>query len=91
MVYMTTQWIEGHVFRQNVWNHFAKDGRRTNNNLEGWHHRINNSTTKAHKNIFEVVKMLKNYQSVTEVRNAQLDRHWSGQPQNRFTLSLKPE
>jgi hypothetical protein len=37
--YVTTQWIEGGLtLRQ--WNHFGSQGPRTNNHVEGWHHRL---------------------------------------------------
>jgi len=83
MDYITTQWIEGRVFQPHVWNHFDNDGRRTNNNLEGWHHKMNNIAEKSHPNIFEVIKILKREQSVTEVKVAQLHGHWRAPPRKR--------
>ncbi|XP_071118353.1 uncharacterized protein [Haliotis cracherodii] len=71
MDYITTTWVEG-SWSKDLWNHFGNQGRRTNNNLEGWHHHLNKSA-QTHPNIFEVVNLLK--QSLTEVRVEQLGAH----------------
>ena len=34
------------------------EGHRTNNHLEGWHHKLNKPAQKSHPNIFEVVQLL---------------------------------
>ncbi|XP_046339071.2 uncharacterized protein LOC124120313 [Haliotis rufescens] len=74
MDYVTTTWVEG-SWSKDLWNHFGNQGRRTNNNLEGWHHHLNKSAQKTHPNIFEVVNLLKREQSLTEVRVEQLGAH----------------
>ncbi|XP_067676243.1 uncharacterized protein [Haliotis asinina] len=62
MDYVTTTWIEG-PWSPTMWNHFGNDGHRTNNNLEGFHHKINRVAAKKHPNIYEVVGLLKSPRS----------------------------
>lgn len=58
--YVTTQLIEGRVFTPNQWNHFSNDGRRTNNNLESRHHKMNTIAEKSHpKQTYEVINIIK--------------------------------
>ena len=47
--------------------------RRTNNNLEGWHLRLNRAIGKAHANIYEFVSKLIREQGCTETLLAQLN------------------
>ena len=75
MDYVTTTWIEG-LWPMHMWNHFGNEGHRTNNHLEGWHHKLNKLAQKSHPNIFEVVQLLQREQSVNEVKVKQLDGHW---------------
>lgn len=82
MDYVTTTWIEGQ-WSPAVWNHFGNDGYRTNNHLEGWHHKLNQVVKKMHPNIFEIVKLLKREQSITEVKMKQLGGHWRAPPRKR--------
>jgi len=88
MDYVTSQWIEGRVFSQEKWNHFSNDGRRTNNNLEGWHHKINTIADKCHPNIYEVLNIIKREESVKQVKVAQLDGHWRAPPQKRRYVNI---
>ena len=61
MDYVTNTWIEG-PWNPGMWNHFGNGNYRTNNYLEGWHHKINQVAKKSHPNIFEVVGLLKREQ-----------------------------
>lgn len=72
MDYVTEFWIEG-AWDQQVWNHHHTDGARTNNNVEGWHHRMNSIAGKSHPNLFEFVRIIKREQSVTETKISQLE------------------
>ena len=71
--YVTTSWVEG-PYEKPMWNHFGNTGHRTNNNIEGWHHKLN-SMTSCHPNIFDFIKLIKCEQSGTEVKMAQLRSH----------------
>ncbi|XP_046547382.1 uncharacterized protein LOC124257380 [Haliotis rubra] len=64
---VTSTWIEG-SWPLSMWNHFGNDGHRTNNNLEGWHHKINKFAKKTHPNIYELVRLIQKEQSVAEVK-----------------------
>lgn len=68
--YVTENWIEG-SWRRTTWNHFDTEKLRTNNNVEGWHHRINVLAKKGHPNIFEFLTMIRNEQAMTEIKIAQ--------------------
>ena len=50
MDYVTNTWIEGPC-NPEMWNHFGNGNHRTNNHLEGWHHKINQVAKKSHPNI----------------------------------------
>jgi len=82
MDYVTTTWIEGQ-WSPAMWNHFGNDGHRTNNHLEGWHHKLNQVVKKAHPNIYDMIRLLKREQSITEVKVSQLDGHWRQPPRKR--------
>lgn len=63
--YFECTWLNGQ-FWLTTWNVFMEDGRRTNNNLEGWH----KITGKSHLNIFEMFELFK--QASTEFGLRQL-------------------
>ena len=46
--------------------------RRTNNNLEGWHLRLNRAVEKSHANIYEFILTLIKEQGATETLLAQI-------------------
>ena len=82
MDYVTNTWIEG-PWNPEMWNHFGNGNHRTNNHLEGWHHKINQVAKKSHPNIFEVVGLLKREQSSVEVKLQQLHGHWQAPARKR--------
>ena len=51
---------------------YVRVQRRTNNNLEGWHLRLNRSVGKSHANIYEFVSKLIREQECTETLLAQV-------------------
>ncbi|XP_046546753.1 uncharacterized protein LOC124256830 [Haliotis rubra] len=63
MDYVTTTWVEGRQFGPEVWNLFGNPGHQTNNDVEGWNHKINKLVRKSHPNVFEVVKLFQREQS----------------------------
>ena len=67
--YFEHYWIE--VVDHKLWNMYGVQ-RRTNNNLEGWHLRLNRSVGKAHANIYEFVSKLIREQGCTETLLAQV-------------------
>lgn len=70
--YMVETWLEG-LFSRTSWNHFDTDGHRTTNHLEGWHHKLNRLTMKAHPNVFELIAVLQTEQAANEVKILQLE------------------
>jgi hypothetical protein len=56
-------WVEGHRF---LWNHYQTEGPRTTNHLEGWHNKIKKKVHRAHPNIYLIIEVLQNTQTVTE-------------------------
>ena len=82
MDYVTNASIEG-PRNPEMWNHFGNDNHRTNNHLEGWHHKINHTAKKSHPKIVELIGLLKCEQSAVQVKLQQLDRHWRAQVQKR--------
>ena len=67
--YVTEYWVEGDRQR---WNHFTNQGPRTNNNVEGWHSRINKKLNHGHPNIFQLIELLQKEQATTEATRIQL-------------------
>ncbi|VDI61105.1 Hypothetical predicted protein [Mytilus galloprovincialis] len=63
--YVTEYWVETN---RHLWNHYDTVGPRTNNHLEGWHHKLKNHVEHPHPNIFNLVKLLKKQQAAIEVR-----------------------
>jgi hypothetical protein len=56
--YMVDQWLDN-TSMKNVWNCY-NERHRTNNGLEGWHHKLNKDVNKSHPNILELLEHLKN-------------------------------
>ena len=67
--YFENYWID--VVDNKLWNMYGVQ-RRTNNNLEGWHLRLNRAIGKAHANIYESVSKLITEQGSTENLLAQI-------------------
>ena len=50
--YYEDTWLNG-SFPIASWNHYATEGPRTNNHVEGWHKKLNVAAGKTHPNVFE--------------------------------------
>jgi hypothetical protein len=59
------------TFRPQMWNVYDVDI-RTTNDLEGWHHKMNNLLRKHHPNIWALLTAIREEQSVTEVTVQQI-------------------
>jgi hypothetical protein len=58
--YYTDTWIdEGCLFPRGLWNYYDFSGARTNNGLEGWHHRLNSNVATSTPNIYVVIDEFK--------------------------------
>ena len=55
--YVNETWVEGNEWRPQHWSVFDRDI-RTNNDLEGWHHRLNNRAQKSNLRFYALVKLL---------------------------------
>lgn len=59
--YVTSYWVEGN---RDLWNHYATEGPRTTNHLEGWHGKLKKLVKAPHPNIFNMVKLLQHEEAV---------------------------
>ncbi|XP_042912942.1 uncharacterized protein [Parasteatoda tepidariorum] len=53
------------AFHMSIWNHYESGNERTNNNLEGWHSKINKRAS-SRLNIFAMITLLRSIQAETE-------------------------
>ena len=76
IVYMERTWIlsDAALFPRHIWNHFDNTGPRTNNHLEGFHHRLNRRLRVAHPNIHELILVFKAFQQENELGQERLLR-----------------
>ena len=58
--YFVRTYFEGSCFPVSFWNHFLTDGPRTNNNIEGYNHRLKLFVGAANPNIYKVLTIFKN-------------------------------
>ncbi|XP_071105344.1 uncharacterized protein [Haliotis cracherodii] len=56
---VTTTWVEGRQFGPEIWNHFGNQGHRTNNNVEGWNHKLNKLTGRAIRTFLKLLRYFK--------------------------------
>ncbi|CAF3482734.1 unnamed protein product [Rotaria sp. Silwood2] len=58
--YVTDTWIDPDaLFPKKLWNYYSFHGLRTNNGLEGWHHRLNSNVGATNPNLFLVLEEIK--------------------------------
>lgn len=67
--YFNRQWLTN--IRTSMWNVYGVT-RRTNNDVEGWHHRLNTMLSRHHPNIWQVIRCLQDEQASMEVTRAQI-------------------
>ena len=63
--YYKKTWLDGD-FPMCMWNVHA-DETRTNNAIEGWHHRLNGRIARAHPNTHQLVATIKEEQAATDM------------------------
>jgi len=82
--YMVINWVDDDArFPLPMWNHNSTIGTRTNNNLEGFHHRLNNSLSHRHPNIFRFIETIKKVESAERAKLAQLSVGAAPPPRKR--------
>lgn len=81
--YYEDTWLNGNVPIAS-WNHYATEGPRTNNHVEGWHKKLNTVAGKTHPNVFEIVKVFQQEQAMTEVALQQLAVGGAIRRRNKF-------
>jgi hypothetical protein len=59
---LDTLFSEYSLFTIDLWTHCYNLGPRTNNNLEGFHSKINRLLKKAHPNIYQILNYIKKIQ-----------------------------
>ncbi|XP_071109021.1 uncharacterized protein [Haliotis cracherodii] len=72
--YMVINWVDDDArFPIPLWNHHQTAGPRTNNNLEGFHHRLNRTLPHRHPIIYQFVEVIKKIECADRTKIAQLD------------------
>ena len=69
ITYFEHTWLGGQ-FAPAKWNVYSEKSPRTNNNLEGWHTKVQKVVGKNHLNIFEIIELFK---KVNRSRNQAVD------------------
>ena len=57
--YTDTRIEDGCLFPRHLWNYYDFNGPRTNNGLEGWHHRLNSNIATSNPNLYVTIDELK--------------------------------
>ncbi len=80
--YVINTWIDEiyGLFNRHIWPHFANNGARTNNSLEGFHFKLNNFMGEMHPNILELISIFQKIQNENEIEFQHLMN--SGKPKN---------
>ncbi|XP_046378457.1 uncharacterized protein LOC124150561 [Haliotis rufescens] len=72
--YMVINWVDDDArFPIPLWNHHQTAGPRTNNNLEGFHHRLDRTLPHRHPNIYRFVEVIMKIECADRTKIAQLD------------------
>ncbi|XP_071114546.1 uncharacterized protein [Haliotis cracherodii] len=72
--YIVTTWVDhGARFPLTLWNHHSTTGPRTNNNLEGFHNRLNRGLPRRHGNIYRFVEVVRKVEQAERAEILQLD------------------
>ncbi|XP_046552941.1 uncharacterized protein LOC124262479 [Haliotis rubra] len=72
--YIVTTWVDDDArFPIPLWNHHRNVGPRTNNNLEGFHYRMNKTLTHHHPNIYRFVELLKQIEKSESAKMRQIN------------------
>ncbi|XP_067665000.1 uncharacterized protein [Haliotis asinina] len=72
--YIVSTWVDDDArFPIQLWNHPLTVGPRTNNNLEGFHSRLNQTLPHRHPNIFRFTEVIKKIEAADKAKIAQLE------------------
>ncbi|XP_046554198.1 uncharacterized protein LOC124263590 [Haliotis rubra] len=72
--YMVTTWVDDDArFRLPLWNHHSTTGPRTDNNLEGFHNRLNRGLPHRHPNIYRFVEVIRKVEHAERAKMSQID------------------
>ncbi len=69
--YVTEQWVDKDD--KGVWNHYATEGARTTNHLEGWHSKLKKDVRHAHPNIFSIIQTIQQIEAAGYIRILQYE------------------
>jgi hypothetical protein len=59
--YVTSTWIDSDaLFDRVLWNYYDFKSLRTNNHVEGWHHRLNNDLNIVHPHFYIFIRAIQN-------------------------------
>lgn len=64
--YFDNYWMKGDY--HTIWSVYG-ERHRTNNAVEGWHHKINNLVTKGHVNLLQILHILRDDSLLSSYRN----------------------
>jgi len=82
--YMVTTWVDTDArFPISLWNHHDTAGPRTNNNLEGFHHKLNRALPHRHPNIYRFIELIKNIEKTEAAKLIQIDLGAAPPPRKR--------
>ncbi|CAF3303223.1 unnamed protein product [Rotaria socialis] len=89
--YYTDTWIDkGCLYPRQLWNYYNFNGPRTNNGLEGWHHRLNSNIATSTPNIYVVIDELKKDYAFNMTTTKQLENN-TKKPQRRKQFMIRNE
>ena len=72
--YVVTTWVDDDArFPLRMWNHFINAGPRTNNNVEGFHSRVNRLLPHRHPNIYRFVELIKGIEKCERAKLIQIN------------------
>ncbi|XP_048242412.1 uncharacterized protein LOC125374801 [Haliotis rufescens] len=84
--YMVINWVDDDArFPIPLWNHHQTAGPRTNNNLEGFHHRLNRTLPHRHPNIYRFVEVIKKIECADRTKTVRL---WCRPTQQEASLQI---
>ena len=70
--YLVVNWVDAR-FPLQMWNHHNTMSPWTNNNLEGFHNRLNRSLPHNNPNIYRFIEVLRKIEKADKVKLAQID------------------
>ncbi|XP_071080618.1 uncharacterized protein [Haliotis cracherodii] len=71
---MVINWVDDDArFPLPLWNHHETEGPRTNNSLEGFHCRLNQSLPHCHPNIFRFIEVIRRIEHAERSRLVQVN------------------